>query len=97
MNDPFTWILAWAAGVALGAVFFGGLWWTVKKGASSSRPAILFLTSVVLRMAIVMIGFYLVSAAQWQRLLACLAGFVVARLAVTWLTCDRRKEGNHAP
>lgn len=96
MNDPLTLILAFAAGVALGAVFFGGLWWTIRKGITSPRPATLFLTSVVLRMAIALVGFYFVSGGQWQRLLACLVGFITARLAVTWLTREKQKEVSDA-
>ena len=37
-----TLVLAWVAGVVLGAIFFGGLWWTVRKGVSSKRPALWF-------------------------------------------------------
>jgi len=96
MNDPLALILSCAAGVALGAVFFGGLWWTIRKGVTSPRPATLFLTSAVVRMAIAMVGFYFVSGGQWQRLLACLVGFVAARLAVTWLTRNKKKEASHA-
>ena len=36
MNETLTLALAWSAGVLLGAIFFGGLWWTVRKGVSSS-------------------------------------------------------------
>ncbi|MEO8615608.1 MAG: ATP synthase subunit I [Luteolibacter sp.] len=96
MNDPLTWILAGAAGVALGAIFFGGLWWTIQKGLASPRPATLFLTSVVLRLAVAIVGFYFVSGGQWRRLLACLVGFVVARLTVTWLTRDKGRETGDA-
>ena len=86
MNEALHWGLAWLAGSGLGAIFFGGLWWTVRRGASSKRPALLFLASLLLRMGIALAGFYYVAGGQWQRLLLCLAGFVMARLAVTWLT-----------
>jgi len=76
---------ACAAGILLGASFFGGLWWTVRRGVSAERPALWFLGSVVLRMSIVLIGFYLVSSGDWERLLACLIGFVIARFLVTSL------------
>ena len=32
MSEPLMWVLAAAMGCVLGAVFFGGLWWTVRKG-----------------------------------------------------------------
>ncbi|MEP6668655.1 MAG: ATP synthase subunit I [Chthoniobacter sp.] len=86
MNETLTLVLAWMAGGALGAIFFGGLWWTVRKGVSSPNPALWFLGSMLLRMGIALAGFYLVSGGQWQRLVACLLGFLMARLGVIWLT-----------
>jgi hypothetical protein len=40
----------------------------------------------MLRYGIVLTGFHFVGGGQWQRLLACLAGFFMARLIVTRLT-----------
>jgi F1F0 ATPase subunit 2 len=94
MNETLTLALAALAGGGLGAVFFGGLWWTVRKGVSSPRPALWFLGSGLLRMSIVLTGFYFVSDGQWKRALACLLGFIVARLAVTWLTRPPAKNLN---
>ncbi|OYW77491.1 MAG: hypothetical protein B7Z37_03840 [Verrucomicrobia bacterium 12-59-8] len=96
MNDLLSMMLSFAAGLLLGAVFFGGLWWTIRKGLNSPRPALLFLGSALLRMSVVVVGFYLVSNGQWQRLLVCMAGFISARLAVTWLTRGKQKEDRHA-
>ena len=77
--------LGWAVGtgVVLGAAFFGGLWWTVRKGAACKRPALLFLSSFLLRTSIALAGLYFVAGGHWDRLLACLLGFVIARLIVT--------------
>lgn len=97
MSDPISLALSVAAGVLLGLIFYGGLWWTVRRGLSSPRPARLFLGSALLRMGLVMTGFYFVSNGQSQRLVACLAGFITARLAVTWLTRGKQKEDDHAP
>jgi F1F0 ATPase subunit 2 len=94
MNETLTWTLALLAGAGLGAVFFGGLWWTVRKGVSSSRPELWFLGSAMLRTCMVLAGFYLVSGGQWKRLLACLLGFVTARLAVAWLTRPQAQNPN---
>ena len=52
-------VLALLAGVLLGTIFFGGLWWTIRKGLSSKQPAALFFFSLLLRMSIALIGFYL--------------------------------------
>ena len=75
-----------AAGLLLGAFFFGGLWWTVLRGVSSQRPALWFFGSILLRMSITLVGFYFVGGENWKRWLLCLLGFVLARLVVKWLT-----------
>ena len=83
MNECLTLALALVAGLLLGAVFFGGLWWTVRKGVSSKHPATWFLGSLLLRTSIILAGFYFISGRHWERLAACLLGFVVARFIVT--------------
>jgi F1F0 ATPase subunit 2 len=86
MSEALILALAGVAGLLLGAIFFGGLWWTVRKGIASSRPAPWFVGSSALRTGIVLAGFYIVAGGVWQRLLLCLLGFVLARFIVTWLT-----------
>jgi len=85
MSDAPALVLALLAGATLGTLFFGGLWWTVRRGLSSSRPALLFLGSLLLRTAIAVAGFVLVSRGDLRRLLACLLGFFLARILVTRL------------
>jgi F1F0 ATPase subunit 2 len=104
MNEALTLALAWAAGLLLGAIFFGGLWWTVRRGVTCKRPALLFLASMLLRTGAVVAGFYVVSDGHWQRLLACLLGFVIARFILTRLAGPplehydgAAKEPGHAP
>jgi len=86
MDDTLALVLAWLAGGALGAFFFGGLWWTVRKSLTSARPALWMFGSLLLRMGVTMTGFYFVTGGDWQRLLSCLVGFVMARQLVTRLT-----------
>ena len=74
------------SGTALGAVFFGGLWLTVKKAVDSKYSALLFLASSLLRTGIVLGGFYFAAGSQWQRLLICLLGFIAARFLVLSLS-----------
>ena len=104
MNDMLPLVLAWSAGGALGAIFFGGLWWTVRKGLASSKPALWLLTSGLLRTSSTLAGFYFVAGGDWQRLLACLVGFVMARQIVIRLTrvpenrpTQPAQEARHAP
>lgn len=96
MNESMTLLLTAMAGLLLGAVFFGGLWWTVQKGVASNHPALWFLGSFIARMTIVLAGFYFVGGGHWQRLLSCLMGFLLARLIVTRLTRPQ-VEMRHTP
>ena len=73
-------------GILLGAIFFGGLWWTVQKVISAKQPGLLFFGSLLLRMSLALAGFYFVSGGHWERLMVCLTGFFIARLIVTRLS-----------
>lgn len=86
MSDFLPAVLAGAAGGVLGAIFYGGLWWTVNRGLPSKEPAVWFFASMVLRTSLVAAGFYLITKGHWERALFCLAGFVVARLVVSRIT-----------
>ena len=86
MNETLILIMALVTGVLLGAIFFGGLWWTVRKVVASKWPALWLLGSMLLRTSIALAGFYFVAGGHWDRLLVCLLGFVIARLIVTRLT-----------
>jgi F1F0 ATPase subunit 2 len=104
MSDPLILLLAWMAGGVLGAFFFGGLWWTVRRAVAAQQPALWIFGSLLLRTGVALVGFYVVSGRHLDRLLLCLLGFVMARLLVTHLTRSwgetaRRptQEASHAP
>ncbi len=82
MSDMPSLTLSLLAGAFLGAIFFGGLWWTIQKALTSGSPALWFVGSLLLRTCLVLTGFYLVSQGHWSRLVACLLGFLIARLIV---------------
>jgi F1F0 ATPase subunit 2 len=88
-SEPGIFLLALLAGGALGAMFFGGLWWTVLRGAASDKPARWFFASMLLRIGLTLAGFYGVAGGQPDRLVLCLLGFVIARMVVTRLTLPR--------
>ena len=95
MSDLVHWAAAMLAGAALGVVFFGGLWWTVQRGAASPTPARWFLGSFVVRTAIVLAGFYFIGAGQIVPLGLCLLGFLLARAIV--LVATRQTSSAAAP
>jgi F1F0 ATPase subunit 2 len=102
MNETVILVLAGGVGVLLG-VFFGGLWWTVRRGLSSKRPASLVSRQPAAANEHCPGWILFVSGGHWDRLLACLLGFVIARLIVTRLTRAADKptclaqEASHAP
>ncbi len=103
MNEILNQLLALLLGVSLGAMFFGGLWWTVRKVVSSRRAALWVFGSLLLRTVIVVAGFYFISRDHWGRLPVCLLGFIIARIIVTHLarTPEKpipvRQENGYAP
>ncbi len=86
MNELLTLTLALVAGTLLGTFFFGGLWFTVKKGVVSQRPVLWFFGSLIVRMSITMAGFYVIARDHWERAVVCLAGFIIARTIITRFT-----------
>ena len=91
-------VLATMAGGILGGIFFGGLWWTTRRGLAAEQPAVWFFVSLLIRMAVAVGGFYVVGGSHWERLLACLLGFVMAQFAVTWWSrLPREGSVGHAP
>lgn len=102
MNETLIMILAFVAGIALGIIFFGGLWFTVKKALTAKIPALWLIGSFILRIGIALAGFYFVGSGVWQRLVLCLLGFILARFIVIHFTKTKhaiqleiRKEVTH--
>ncbi len=74
------WIIAsLAIGAVLGAFYFGGLWLTVRRVTIAQQPALLLFVSFLVRVGVVLFGIYFVMGGRWSRLVACMAGFLLAR------------------
>jgi F1F0 ATPase subunit 2 len=86
MNEISNMVLPFIVGWLLAILFFGGLWFTVKKLTASKMPALLVLGSFIVRVGIVLIGFYFIGSGDWKKLIVCLIGFIVARFAVIHYT-----------
>lgn len=75
-------VLAFGVGLGLSLLYFGGLWWTVRRVVAEGSPKMLLLGSFVVRTGFVLLGFYLVilwMGEQWEFLAAALLGFIVGR------------------
>jgi F1F0 ATPase subunit 2 len=86
MHEAVVLVLDAAAGALLGSLYFGGLWWTIRKIVVSNRAGLWLLASLVVRSTMTVTGFLLVSGGHWPALLACLAGFLVARASTVRLS-----------
>ena len=95
MTDWPLYLISFIVGIALGIAFYGGLWLTVRKAMSSSRPAIWFIASLLIRSALVISGLYWATGQQWQRLLVSLSGFILSRVLILYVT--KRHDDNKAP
>ena len=76
-------------GLALGGFYFGGLWLTVQQIPGRQQPLWLILVSFALRLSFVLLGSYWLIAQHTGSsvllpLLACVAGFLVARNLLVW-------------
>ena len=89
MNEILNTVWVLIAGIALAIIFFGGLWFTVKKMVHSNTPGLWLFTSFFLRVGITLVGFYFVGAGNWQRLLICLVGFIAGRFIVLHFTKNK--------
>jgi len=82
MPGPLGFVVILLAGAALGVVFFGGLWLTVRALPHSRHATLLALASYWGRTLLVVGGLLLAMDSSWQRALICLSGFTVARIGM---------------
>jgi F1F0 ATPase subunit 2 len=66
-------------GVVAGFVFFGGLRWTLSRLETARRPAVLVISSLMIRMAVVAGALVVFSDGRLARVLAGLGGLLVVR------------------
>ena len=86
MPEPLEFALAVLAGFCLGILFFGGLWMTVRAIPRSRHPVALTVASFWVRTVMVIAGLLLAMDGLWQRALACLVGFILARILLSrWI------------
>jgi F1F0 ATPase subunit 2 len=72
-------ILAFITGMGLGVFFSLNLWSSVRRMTDEQTPWYFIYGSFILRMLVVVLGFYLVMAGRWERLVAAFLGFVLVR------------------
>lgn len=88
MSTVITVAVGLVAGVMLGLVFFGGLWWTTQRLAASSQPGILVSVSLLVRVAVLAAGLFLLAQVGNAALLAAVLGLLVTRIGLTRLAMN---------
>lgn len=86
MNEIIPFVLIFAEGFVLGVLFFGGLWFTVKKSVSARNPIWWIFGSFIVRTGIVLSGFYYMAQFGWQAMLLGLLGLIMARFIIMHFT-----------
>jgi F1F0 ATPase subunit 2 len=79
MSQTVLLLVPFGIGVALGIVYFAGLWHTVKHLPDSRHPDLTQIGSFLLRSAFALTGFILLMNGRWEPVSAALLGFVLAR------------------
>ena len=100
-SDPTFLAIALGLGFVTGGLFFAGLWLTTERLATSSHPALLMIASSIIRVGIVLAAFFFAGRGHMDRMLFCLAGFIIARLAIIRISRipkhENRREPQNAP
>lgn len=68
-----------AAGALMGTFYFGGLWLTVRLIRNFPNKAAIAFASFIVRLMVVFVALYVITAGRWERLLVALFGFYVVR------------------
>lgn len=93
--DPLPLAAAAGAGLLAGGLFFGGLWLTVRRLPAARHPGLLMAASTLARFAGALAIFFLAGRGHFDRVLACLAGFAIARWLIVRLTRPQPEEGDN--
>ncbi len=83
--------MALVAGVALGVFHFGSLWLTLRFLPTTHYAALLVTGSLLVRMGVTLLGFYLVMGSRMERMVVCLLGFVAVRVLLARRLGPRRR------
>lgn len=79
MDEGILLIGVFAAGMLLGAFYYGGLLLTLKKLPQSKRPNLIIFMSWTLRLGLAAAFLYFLAAGRSERLLFAMGGFILVR------------------
>ena len=80
MNKIIEIVIFVLIGVALGFIYFGGLWLTVRKFLFYRRSSLLVLLSFLIRNGFLIFALYLIGrGGEWENIIFALIGIIGAR------------------
>ena len=77
-------MIAFLVGAALGGVYFGGLYFSIRKMNEVKHPALLMVVSFFLRMGVLVAVFYFVAKRGYKDMLFTLIGVIIVRFIITF-------------
>ena len=77
------WGLSFIGGVLLGLFYFGGLWITLKYISRSSKPKSWLLLSFVVRISLIMVGFWAIMRIDLVAFMLTFLAFLITRVILT--------------
>ncbi|WP_170232931.1 ATP synthase subunit I [Trichloromonas acetexigens] len=77
--DPILMTCAFAVGAAVGGLYFGGLWLTVRRLATARQPKKLLVISYGLRLSLLLAAFYPLARHGLTAVAAAMAGLLLSR------------------
>ena len=90
-------VLGVALGAGLGGLFFGGLWWTVRRVGRRANPGAWLLVSAGLRLGLAVGGFYLAARLGGAALVGAMVAFLAVRtVAIRSIRPDRQPDASPA-
>ena len=79
-GDVTSLFVALGGGFLVGFVYFWSLKYTISHMVTARHPALVMIGSYVLRTVFMLLAFYLIMDGELMRLIACLVGFILARI-----------------
>lgn len=78
-------MIGFIIGIALGIVYFGGLYFSIQKMTKAKYPSLIMTLSFILRMAILVGVFFYLSKGGYQDMLFGLLGVLLVRIIMTFM------------
>ncbi len=86
---PFSVITGLAAGALLGGLYFGGLWWSVRRIRNIEHKKLFLFFSWLFRSVVLCGGLFLLAHHDSQMLLGAAAGLLTARFLIVRIVKQR--------